>query len=207
MKKLLAELEGLRKGRVKEIVGLRIKEFSALGEKPSPELFKELCFCTLTANFDAEKTIALQEIVSDGFLELSEKKLEEQLRKFGYRYPNRASYIVESRKFKDALKGIVFSFSEEKEARQWLAENVKGLGFKEASHFLRNIGFQNLAIVDFHIVDLLERHKLIRKPKTMTKKKYLEIEETLAGIGKKAGMGLAELDLYLWFLETGKVLK
>jgi len=131
MEKLLAEIEGLRKGHVKELVDLRMQEFKGIGEKPSGELFKELCFCTLTANFDAEKTIALQEIVSDGFLELPEKSLEAQLRKFGYRYPNRASYIAESRKFKDALKGIVASFKEEKELRQWLAENIRALASRK----------------------------------------------------------------------------
>ena len=84
---------------------------------------------------------------------------------------------------------------------------MKGLGFKEASHFLRNIGYDDYAIVDFHIVDLLVRHNLIKKPKTLSRVKYLEIEEILRKIAKKSGLTLAELDLYLWFLETIKVLK
>jgi len=91
--------------------------------------------------------------------------------------------------------------------REWLVESVKGLGYKEASHFLRNIGYDDYAIVDFHIVDLLVRHNLIKKPKTLSRVKYLEIEEILRKIAKKSGLTLAELDLYLWFLETNKVLK
>jgi N-glycosylase/DNA lyase len=91
--------------------------------------------------------------------------------------------------------------------RDWLVKNVKGLGMKESSHFLRNVGYKDLAIIDFHIVDLLEREKLIERPKTITPKKYLEIEETLTKLGEKTSLNLAELDLYLWYLETGKILK
>jgi len=81
------------------------------------------------------------------------------------------------------------------------------LGYKEASHFLRNIGYKNYAIVDFHIVDLLVKYSLIEKPKTMTKRKYLEIERILQDLGSEVSLNLAELDLYLWYMETGKVLK
>ena len=56
-------------------------------------------------------------------------------------------------------------------------------------------------------MDILVKNQLIEKPKTMTKSKYLEIEEILKNIAKKVKLTLAELDLYLWFIETGKVLK
>ena len=207
MDRLVSEVKSLKNTHVGDLVNQRIKEFEGIGGGESQEIFKELCFCTLTANFDAEKSIALQEIVGDGFINLPPEGLEAKLRKFGYRYPNRAAYIAESRKFKNALRELVFSFEDGFRAREWLAKNVKGLGFKEASHFLRNIGFKGLAIIDFHIVDLLSREKLIEKPKTMTKKRYLEIEQVLSRLAGKLGMSLAELDLYLWYLETGKVLK
>ena len=78
---------------------------------------------------------------------------------------------------------------------------------KEASHFLRNIGFKDFAIIDFHIIDVLTRYNLIKKPKTLTAKRYLEIEGVLKKLANKLKMSLGELDLYLWYLETGKVLK
>ena len=68
------------------------------------------------------------------------------------------------------------------ERREWLVKNIKGLGFKEASHFLRNIGFDDYAIIDSHILDLLERYKFIKPPKTLTRKKYMEIEKILQTI-------------------------
>ena len=91
--------------------------------------------------------------------------------------------------------------------REWVVKNVKGIGYKEASHFLRNIGYKNLAIIDFHIVDLLVKYDLIEKPKSMTKKKYLEIENVLKQLGRELHLDMAKLDLYLWYKETGKVLK
>jgi N-glycosylase/DNA lyase len=207
MDSLVSQVKALRKGPVSKLVKKRMQEFRELGQKRNSELYKELCFCTLTANFDAEKSIAIQERVCNGFLSLPPNQLEALLRKLGYRYPNRAAYIKENRKFKDSLGEILKPFKGESQAREWLAANVKGLGFKEASHFLRNIGFKDLAIVDFHIVDLLVKEKLIERPKTMTKKRYLEIEQVLSGLAGRLGMSLAELDLYLWYLETGKVLK
>ena len=190
------------------IVDTRINGFKKLGGEPCGELFKELCFCILTANFAAEKSIEIQETIGDGFLTLSELQLADKLKELGYRYPNiRAKYIVEARRYKDSLKETVESFGDEYESREWLVKNVKGIGYKEASHFLRNIGYKNSAIVDFHIIDLLVRCGLIEKPKTLTKTKYMEIEELLRKIAAEADMNLAELDLYLWHIETGNVLK
>ena len=62
-------------------------------------------------------------------------------------------------------------------------------------------------IIDFHILDVLTKSKLIEKPKTMTRNKYLEIEDVLKKIGDASGLTQAELDLYLWYMETGKILK
>jgi len=208
VEKLLKAIEKLKNSEIKSLVGARIKEFKDNSRKSSSELFKELCFCILTANFNAEKSIKIQEEIDDGFLTLPEHQLARKLKELGHRYPNtRAKYIVEARKYKDSLKDIINSFDDENKLREWLVKNIKGIGYKEASHFLRNIGYTNFAIIDFHILDILAKHKLIEKPKTLTKRKYLEIEELLREIGKKLNLNLAELDLYLWYMETGKVLK
>jgi N-glycosylase/DNA lyase len=208
MEDLVARVEALKKDpNACGLVRARLAEFKALGMAGNEALFSELCFCIMTANFDAAKSIRVQENVGNGFTALSEKRLEQRLRSLGYRYPNRAAYICDSRRHLGQLKQRIASFKEEAELREWLARNVKGLGMKEASHFMRNIGFEKVAIIDFHIVDLLAREGLIEKPKTVTKKRYLEIEKVLAWLAERLGIGLAELDLYLWFLETGKMLK
>lgn len=207
LERLLSRVEELKRSSVRARVESRLREFRELGLKGSDEIFKELCFCILTANFDAEKSIRIQEEVDEGFLSLSEEELAETLRRFGHRYPRkRAEYIVEARKLKDSLNNIVGSLDGES-AREWLVKNVRGIGYKEASHFLRNVGYTDLAIIDYHILDLLVKHRLIEKPRTMTRRRYLEIESLLKRLADRLNVNLAELDLYLWYLETGKILK
>jgi len=136
------------------------------------------------------------------------KSSSKKLKELGHRFPNtRAKYVIEARKHSKHLKQVLNSFKNDKQRRKWLVENIKGLGLKEASHFLRNIGFENVAIVDFHIIDLLVKNKLIQKPKAVNKKSYLEAEKILEKISRRTNLSLGELDLYLWFMETGKVLK
>jgi N-glycosylase/DNA lyase len=207
MKDLIARIEKLKDSEISTKVNRRIQEFKNINKKSNEELYKEMCFCLLTANFNAEKSIRIQNEIGECFLTNTKEELTKKLRECGHRFPNtRADYISESLKCKDKLNEIV-KFHDKKALREWIVNNVKGLGYKEASHFLRNIGFDDYAIIDFHIVDILVNHKLIEKPKTITKKKYLEIEELLRKLAKNTGLTLAELDLYLWYLETGKVLK
>ncbi len=193
---------------IRRTVDGRIAEFAEMGRKDENELFKELCFCILTANYSAAGGIRIQQAIGDGFITLPENELAERLKTLGHRYPNaRAQYIVEARRHLGSLKRIIDASADNARLREWLVTNVKGLGYKEASHFLRNIGFSDLAILDFHIIDLLERCGAIVRPKTLTKNKYMEIERVLRKFAAKRGMNLAELDLYLWYVETGKVLK
>ncbi|MEI7718420.1 MAG: N-glycosylase/DNA lyase [archaeon] len=207
MSKITSQIEELKKTKIKEIIDIRIKEFEAFGNKKQDEVFSELCFCLLTANFQAEKCIQIQTEMSRDFEIISKEELAKKLKAVGHRFwPQRAERIVEARDCKTELCSLVFKKSGI-EMREWLVKTVKGLGMKESSHFLRNVGYKDLAIIDFHIVDLLEREKLIERPKTITPKKYLEIEQVLAKLGKEVNLNLAELDLYLWYLETGKILK
>jgi N-glycosylase/DNA lyase len=200
---LIKRVNKLKRGSEADTVKRRIREFAVCGKN---DTFNELCFCLLTANYNAERAIEIQKKIGNGFKTLPKKALAKKLKLMGYRFPNaRAKYIVEARAHIPYLKGI--GSHDEKDARYYLAENVKGLGYKEASHYLRNIGCKNLAIIDFHIVDLLVENGLIEKPKNLSRKKYLEIEKVLAKLCKKLELTQAELDLYLWYLETGKILK
>jgi len=208
MDELIREIEKLKKGKVGKTVEKRIKEFKKLGQQSSDKIFKELCFCLLTANYDAQKAINIQNKIQNGFIEYPQNQLSDELKKLGYRFPNvRSKFIAEARKHKENLKKIICSCKTDMHRREWFAENVKGLGYKEASHFLRNIGHPDCAIIDFHIIDILVRNKIIKEPKTLSKKVYLEIEKILSVMAKKLKISLAELDLYLWYMETGKILK
>lgn len=185
-----------------------MKEFESVRKFGKERIFSELCFCILTANFNAERSISIQNKIGEGFLTMSKKDLAKKLKELGHRFPNtRAEYIVLAREKINEILEQVRSGKTEFEIREWLLRNIKGLGYKEASHFLRNIGFKNVAILDFHILNLLEKYGIIKKPRTLTRRKYLEIEENLRNIAKELNISPAELDLYLWYMETGKVLK
>lgn len=207
MQSLIQKVNSLKKEPIAEIIYKRMKEFEEYGAEKEDKVFSELCFCLLTANFQAEKCIQIQRDMGRGFEILPQEELAKQLKAVGHRFwPQRAERIVRARDCKTELCKIVFKKSG-REMRKWLVENVHGLGMKESSHFLRNVGYKDVAIIDFHIVDLLVDEGMIERPKTLTEKRYLEIEEVLGKLGKEVGLNLAELDLYLWYLETGKVLK
>ncbi|MBM3228663.1 N-glycosylase/DNA lyase [Candidatus Pacearchaeota archaeon] len=201
MKSLISCIEQLKKEPIAQLIKKRMKEFESIRTKGKKEIFRELCFCILTAGTSAElgiKTINhLGDIIFIGTLQDIEQKLKEV-----YRFHKiRARYIFDAR---TSFGNIDLNA---KDIREQLVKNIKGIGLKEASHFLRNIGFRNYAIIDFHILDVLSKNNLIQKPKNLSKKTYLEIEEKLKNLAKEVNLSLGEMDLYLWYLETGKILK
>lgn len=202
MDELVKTINNLKLSPISKVINQRMNEFSNIERNFNP-IFRELVFCILTAGASAElgiKTIShLGNVIFTGSQEDIRKKLKEV-----YRFHTiRAGYICNARENFPKINLDAPS----REIREQLVENIKGIGMKEASHFLRNIGKTDVAIIDFHIIDILAKHGLIDKPKTLTKKKYLEIENVLKELADKTRLNLAELDLYLWFLETGKVLK
>lgn len=210
MESLILQIEDLKKSEIRSVIETRMKEFEELGKRDSSELFKELCFCLLTANFSAAGGIKIQNAIGEEFSTLDEPELAKKLSDLGHRFPNaRAKFIFEARRYNNSIKNILSEINNELLMREWLVDNIKGLGFKEASHFLRNIGYKNVAIIDFHIIDLLVKNNLVVKPnsKSLTKKGYIEIENILKQISDRSGLSLGELDLYLWYAETGKILK
>ena len=193
---------------VAETVRERLGSFSEVGKKPPGQLFQELAFCILAANYTARGSMRIVEELGERLLTLDREKLAEELRRLGHRFPEaRAEYLVEARENLPRIMRALREVRDEHRLRAWLAENVKGLGYKEASHFLRNIGFRDLAIIDFHILRILERYGVIEPVKTLTKKRYLEIESILRRIASRLGVSLAELDLYLWYMDAGEILK
>ena len=212
MKALIKNVNRLKESRIRHIIDKRLAEFQSLHKRSSKQWFSELCFCLLTANSKAKTAMAIQkELGVKGFCEARTSEIKKSIIKNKHRFHNtKTRYIISARKFiglKKIIKSIAADHGEAK-ARDWLAENVKGIGYKEASHFLRNVGYKSLAIVDRHIMDILAENKIINKKlKIVTKKKYIEVEDRLRKLAQKMDMQLAELDLYLWFMKTGEVLK
>jgi len=206
MDDLVTTLYTLQQSPVAQIIHERINEFHMMHGQPGDIMFLELCFCIFTANCSSQKCWDVQNTLGEDLLHLSTEDLEHQLRLLGYRFPNRADRVVAAR---NQLPEIMQQLSKNngKEIREWLVQNITGFGYKEASHFLRNIGFDDVAIIDVHILRVLEEYGMISSPKTLTKKRYLAIEKILETLADHSLLTLAELDLYLWYMRTGKVLK
>lgn len=193
--------------RVKE----RIEEFKLLHTLGEDLWFSELCYCLLTANSPAKKCMEIQEKMGNGFTTLPQKELSAKLKKLGYRFYNkRAQYIIAARQHTPGLKEKTISLAKKdtRNAREWLVENVLGMGYKEASHFLRNVGYTDVAILDRHILRTMAENNMVPEmPKGLNRVQYLTHENLLRLIAFRFKMSLAALDLYLWYLKTGKVLK
>ena len=128
---------------------------------------------------------------------------------------NKAKYLVELRNQmtdengKIITKDFFMKMETVQEKREWIVNNIKGMAWKEAGHFLRNIGFgDEIAILDRHILKNLVRLQVIDEiPKTLTKKIYLEIEDKMKIYCKETNIPMASFDLLLWYLEAGEIFK
>lgn len=108
------------------------------------------------------------------------------------------------------LRKRLESFSDPVERRDWLATEprIKGLGYKESSHYLRNIGFKGYSILDKHIVRCLAELGVIDSAKPpANRSRYLDTETKMRQFAGEVGIDFDELDLVLWSMKTGEILK
>jgi N-glycosylase/DNA lyase len=185
----------------------RIAEFSRIQKEGNESWFHELCFCILAANTSSAMAWRVQKAVSaKEFLTLPKEALRKKLNQLRTRFYNmRTEYIFEARNHMPLQQTLHKLSIQEK--RKFLAKNVKGISFKEASHFLRNIGYLDFAILDKHVINILNEYKIIRQKKPVTIKRYLAIEKKLQKIADRLKITQGELDFYLWYMKTGKVMK
>ncbi len=210
----LYEIKRLYEDRKDEIVK-RIEEFKDILKKDEKRVFLELIFCLLTPQSKAKRCweASNRVVAEDPNLEADPKSISTKLRGIRFR-EKKAKYIKEAKEtfIKDGefcIKKRMCSFRDSKEAREWLVQNIKGMGYKEASHFLRNIGMgENLAILDRHILKNLKKIGLIKEiPKNLSKNRYFEIEKIFEIFAKEIEIPMDHLDLVLWCKETGEVFK
>lgn len=198
------------------LIRKRLSEFSEiLNTSDEKGIFEELAFCIFTAGTSAKMGINAIQAVKDVILEGSRKDLSNKL-KGVYRFPNsRAEHVIHTReylrkKYNFKLKNLIISLGDPVETRDFFALNkdIKGIGFKESSHFLRNVGFKGYAILDKHLLNCLHELKVIKNTKPPTnRKRYIEIENKLKKFAKEHKFDLDEIDLLLWSEKTGAILK
>lgn len=200
--------------KLKPGIEKRLQEFEAIGKSGNPNLiFPELCFCLLTPQSAAKRADkVIKELVESGVLETAKAgEIAPIIKKHGVRFfNNKAKYLVEARK--QDMNGIIkMAVDNEREAREFLVKNVKGMGYKEAGHFLRNVGFgKEIAILDRHILKNMIKEGIVGEeeiPKHLGKKDYLGLEGKFLKFAKKKGIPPAHLDVVLWARETGEIFK
>ena len=194
----------------------RLDEFKRVWhESNEKDIFAELIFCILTPQSRAKSCWnAVKKLLDRNLLLKGEaNKIVKELSGVRFKY-RKAEYIIEARKLftingRISIRPKMKRFDEIKGAREWLVQNVKGIGYKEASHFLRNIGLgDNLAILDRHILKNLHLLGLIEEiPSSLSRKMYFEIESKMKKFASKINIPTNQLDLVLWFKETGEIFK
>ncbi len=188
----------------------RLDEFRQIRERgDSDAVFVELVFCLLTPQSKARACwAAVQNLLEKNLLfEGTSEQISGELRGVRFKY-RKSEYIVKARDMRDQLAEIS-QFDDACDAREWLVQNVLGIGYKEASHFLRNIGCgESLAILDRHILKNLKLLGAIEEiPKSLSRKTYLEIEKGMRVLSDEIKVPMSHLDLVLWCKETGEVFK
>ena len=190
------------------------------------QVWKELCFCLLSGNVAFELVKSTIDVLeTNGFLDfnwiLEERKSHEyifklfnepnfepkkkngELRK--YRYPKkRSEEITKAAQIlysNSSLKKILEKAASDVEIRNFLAKNIPGIGIKESSHFLRNIGYSDsLAIIDIHVLRFLKQNNFVYQSDvlSLTESKYEKLEIILQNLADFHGLNLGILDLSIW---------
>lgn len=202
--------------KIQKEIETRIEEFKNLWKNAKDEeVFAELCFCLCTPQtkaVNADKAIKSL-LKKDVLFFAGADEISKHLKGLVRFHNNKANYIVEARNFfsengKLCLKCKIDE-KNTKKTRFYFYENIKGLGLKEASHFMRNLGFgENLAILDRHILkNLVLLGVLDSLPKNLDKKEYLRIEQQMQNFAEKEQIPLEHLDFIFWRNETGQIFK
>ncbi|MBN2857227.1 MAG: N-glycosylase/DNA lyase [Candidatus Delongbacteria bacterium] len=199
---------------IKEDISSRLTEFSeSFMRMSNSDLFAELSFCTFTPQSKAKSCWrCIEHLRSTGLLYNADAD-ELKCNISGVRFHNNKSgYVVKNRELffsMDFKKFILDSSNDIKGLRKWLVENIKGYSFKEAGHFLRNIGFgSEIAILDRHILKNLVLFGVIDEiPKTINEKTYLDIERKMKAFSEEIKIPLDHLDILFWYKQTGEIFK
>lgn len=196
----------------------RLLEFHQVWRTASDaRLWEEMVYCIFTAGASAKMGLRSVEAIRPLLARGEQQEMTTALIAAGaHRFPNsRPGYVVITRdylqdSFSMRLRERLRSLRDPLERRDWLATEprIKGLGYKEASHYLRNIGFKGYSILDKHILRCLAELGVIDSPRPPTNRnRYLETEAAMRQFAADVGIDFDELDLVLWSMKTGEILK
>jgi N-glycosylase/DNA lyase len=200
----------------REEIRARLEEFEEVWRTADDaRLWEELVYCIFTAGASARMGLGSVEAVRHLLASGTHEELAAALTG-RHRYPNsRSGYIIVTREYLEGdcqlrLRERLSAFGDAVERRDWLARSrgIKGLGYKESSHYLRNVGLRGYAILDKHILRCLFEVGVLDSPQPpATRSRYLATEQRLRDFARDVRIDFDELDLVLWSMKTGEILK
>ena len=190
----------------REEIRTRLEDFTRIKDKE--DIFYELCFCLLTPGSNARRCDARVKMLKDNNFMNTDFMPRKHIMDIRF-YNNKTENLLLAKKNYPIILEQLHNVKDNYLLREWLVNNVRGLGYKEASHFLRNIGKgKGLAILDRHLLKNLKLLDVVNEvPGYMSKKQYLGIEKRLLSYSSTIGIAAEELDLLLWSKETREVFK
>lgn len=200
---------------IKEEIDKKIEEYKEAFNYDNKDFFAEIAFCILTPQSKALNAWKIIQTLKENDLLFTANSdtLENYLNSIRFK-KTKAKRLVSLRE-KLSINGsleakkIIFNGDDVFKIREWLVKNIDGFGYKEASHVLRNLGFgENIAILDRHILrNLLKLEVIDEIPKTLTPKKYMDIEEKMRKYSSKIDISMDRLDLLFWYNEVNYLFK
>lgn len=209
---MVNDLREIYNGKKPEI-SERIQEFREIyrtGNKK--QIFSELAFCILSSGTGPKTAEKSLRAIGDALMTESDVSIVEKLEGV-HKYPDKGNFIYTTRVYLESnfdldLKSALISIEDHNERRDFLAKNreIKGLGYLQASHFLRNIGFSGYAILDKNILRSLYDLGVITDTKPPTSgKRYIEKEQLMKDFAEHLEIDFDHLDLLLWFMIRGQI--
>ena len=194
--------------KLKREIKRRLEDFANV---PEEDYFYELCYCVCTPQSKAENAYQVELKLREAeFLKtpMDPTPLLEDRSHYIRFHNQKAKRLLAVRENYEVIHKLITSDLSTLDKRMWLVENVKGFGMKESSHFLRNIGHRDVAILDRHVLKHLVLCGVYKElPKVQSVKNYLAVEKIFRKFADKTGIPMDELDILFWSYESGIILK
>lgn len=190
---------------------LKLPDFAV--ERRPEAIWKQKVFCVLSSQFNAKRAADITDLIvqSVPFFDyaLPIRAIEAACFEFlsgrgiGHRFPRtRARQIAlcwfPFSQIKDEYQEFIRSCGSEDRARDEIVEVFPGIGLKQASMFLRNIGAsKTLSVIDIHTMFYLRTcHGM--EIDHLSAKQYLRAEETLRRAASEHDLELNVFDVIVW---------
>lgn len=179
---------------------LIVTKHKSFQPKEEEDAFYELCFCICSPQTSFETNSELNKDLREvGFFRnfVHKDRLEEFIYKTRF-YHRKADFLIDAKNHWREIWYHMEHLESDWERREYLVNQVRGLGYKTASHFLRNVrGCEHFAILDTHVC------KFLRVSVPHSPVMYKVLESNFQQIAEKAALTPLELDMLIFSQYTG----